>query len=166
MKNILKMMILTGVVVCSANLFGAGGKIFSYRSFNPEFAAMKRFADAGVDMVAFLPANTTNSLGDRYSQYPNIWTWFVEYHFEVLDKQFDDILAVNPNAKFVCIVDFGLRRSQSVNHFISAKRYSIWIGDLSSVIPISRNNYATFKEVYFRYMFQKQQLHFPIMVLK
>ena len=23
------------------------------------------------------------------------------------------------------------------------------------VIPISRNNYATFKEVYFRYMFQK-----------
>lgn len=105
MKNILKMMILTGVAVCSANLFGAGGKIFSYRSFNPEFAAMKRFADAGVDMVAFLPANTTNSLGDRYSQYPNIWTWFDEYHFEVLDKQFDDILAVNPNAKFVCIVD-------------------------------------------------------------
>lgn len=26
------------------------------------------------------------------------------------------------------------RRSQSVNHFISAKRYSIWIWDLSSVI--------------------------------
>ena len=105
MGNLVKSFLAATLAAVAASTLCGGEKIFSYRSFMPEFEAMKRFADAGVDTVAFLPANTTNSLGDRYSKYPNIWTWFDEYNFDVLDKQFDDILAVNPNAKFVCIVD-------------------------------------------------------------
>lgn len=104
MKRLKYCLIFVFFAVLPPALFG-GEKIFSYRSFWPEFEAMKRFAAAGVDTVAFLPGNTHNSLGERYSKYPNVWKWYGEYDFGVLDKQFDDIIAVNPNANFVCIVD-------------------------------------------------------------
>lgn len=80
-------------------------KFFTYRSFNPEFEAMKDFAKAGVSTVAFLPGNTANSLGDQYSRYPNNWIWFDKYKWDILDKQFDDIIRTNPNVTFVCIID-------------------------------------------------------------
>ncbi len=104
MNTLRKSIILLASFVFASGLIG-GEKIFSYRSFNPEFEAMKDFAKQGVNDIAFLPANTANSLGDPYSKYPNVWIWFDTYNWESLDKQFDDILATNPNARIVCIVD-------------------------------------------------------------
>lgn len=83
---------------------GQGG-FFSYRSFWPEFEAMRQFKAAGVDTVCIFPANTANSLGQPYSKYPPVWRWFGKYDFASLDKQFDDVLAVNSNANFICMVD-------------------------------------------------------------
>ena len=93
------------VLLAALNCFSGQEKIFSYRSFNPEFEAMKRFAKSGVNTVALFPANTHNSIGGKYSQYPDVWEWFDIYNFDSLDRQFDDVLSVNPAADFVCIVD-------------------------------------------------------------
>ena len=78
---------------------------FAYRSFWPEFEAMKRFKDSGVNTVCIFAANTDNSLGKPYSTYPPVWRWFGKYDFESLDKQYDDVLAVNSNAEFICMID-------------------------------------------------------------
>jgi len=78
---------------------------FSYRSFWPEFEAMRQFKDAGVNTVCIFAANTDNSLGQPYCIYPPVWRWFGKYDFDSLNKQFDDVLAVNPNADFICMVD-------------------------------------------------------------
>ena len=78
---------------------------FAYRSFWPEFEAMKQFKDAGVDTVCIFAANTYNSLGQPYCKYPPVWRWFGKYDFASLDKQYDDVIAVNPKAKFICMID-------------------------------------------------------------
>ena len=78
---------------------------FSYRSFWPEFGAMAQFRDAGVGTVCIFAANTDNSLGKPYCKYPPVWRWFGKYDFASLDKQYDDVLAVNSNATFICMVD-------------------------------------------------------------
>ena len=78
---------------------------FAYRSFWPEFAAMRQFKDAGVQTVCIFAANTDNSLGQPYSKYPPVWRWFGKYDFESLNKQYDDVLAVNPDAEFICMID-------------------------------------------------------------
>jgi beta-galactosidase len=78
---------------------------FAYRSFWPEFGAMGQFKEAGVDTVCIFAANTDNSLGLPYSKYPLIWRWFGKYDFESLDKQYDDVLKVNPDANFICMID-------------------------------------------------------------
>lgn len=80
-------------------------RFFAYRSFWPEFAAMRQFQQAGVDTVCIFAANTDNSLGQPYSKYPPVWRWFGKYDFDSLDKQFDDVLKVNPNADFICMID-------------------------------------------------------------
>ena len=46
----------------------------------------------------------------------------------------EEVACLEAQNKLVLVTFSTERRSQSVNHFISAKRYSIWIGDLSSVI--------------------------------
>lgn len=79
--------------------------LFAYRSFWPEFEAMRQFKDAGVDTICIFAANTDNSLGKPYSKYPPVWRWFGKYDFDSLDKQYDDALAVNPGAKFICMID-------------------------------------------------------------
>jgi hypothetical protein len=78
---------------------------FAYRSFWPEFEAMKQFREAGVNTVCIFAANTNNSLGLPYSKYPPIWRWFGKYDFESLNKQYDDVLKVNPDAEFICMID-------------------------------------------------------------
>lgn len=80
-------------------------RLFSYRSFNPAFVEMKTFADYGVNTVAIFPANTCNSRGDPYSKYPPNWLGIDRYDFSIVDKQIDDVLAINPNADFIFIVD-------------------------------------------------------------
>lgn len=66
---------------------------------------MRQFKDAGVDTVCLFAANTNNSLGQPYSKYPPVWRWFGQYDFGSLDKQYDDVLAVNPKAEFICMID-------------------------------------------------------------
>jgi len=78
---------------------------FAYRSFWPEFEAMKQFKEAGVDTVCVFAANTFNSLGTPYSAYPPVWRGIGKYDFESLDKQHDDVLAVNGEAEFICMID-------------------------------------------------------------
>lgn len=80
-------------------------RFFAYRSFWPEFEAMRQFKDAGVDTVCIFAANTDNSLGKPYCKYPPVWRWFGKYDFASLDKQYDDVLAVNPNARFIAMID-------------------------------------------------------------
>ncbi len=50
-----------------------GRPFFAYRSFWPEFGAMKQFKEAGVNTVCIVAANTQNSLGQPYSKYPPVW---------------------------------------------------------------------------------------------
>ncbi len=78
---------------------------FAYRSFWPEFAAMRQFKEAGVHTICLFPANTANSLGQPYCKYPPVWRWFGKYDFDSLDKQFAEVLAVNPEAEFICMID-------------------------------------------------------------
>lgn len=98
---------LWGAVVPSGASAAEGpkGSLFAYRSFWPEFSAMRQFKEAGVNTVCVFPANTANSLGQPYSKYPPVWRWFGKYDFESLNKQFDDVLAVNPEADFICMID-------------------------------------------------------------
>ena len=66
---------------------------------------MRQFKAAGVDTVCIFAANTDNSLGKPYSKYPPVWRWFGKYDFASLDKQYDDVIAVNSNAEFICMID-------------------------------------------------------------
>ncbi len=81
------------------------GNFFAYRSFWPEFEAMKQFRASGVNTVSIFAANTDNSLGKPYSKYPPVWRWFDKYDFGSLNRQFDDVLEVNPDAEFICLID-------------------------------------------------------------
>lgn len=93
---------------------------FAYRSFLPEFDAMKRFAAAGVRTICFFPGNTTNSLGQPYAQYPSIWNWFDRYEFGSLDQQIADLKKAVPDANFICMIDLNspewLSRQLSLAH--------------------------------------------------
>ena len=99
-------MTLVALSTCSAQAAdGQKQPFFAYRSFWPEFGAMRRFKDAGVNTVCIFAANTDNSLGQPYCKYPPVWRWFGKYDFESLNKQFDDVLAVNSDADFICMID-------------------------------------------------------------
>lgn len=89
----------------SASVVDSGLNVFAYRSFKPAFEQMKAFADRGVNTVAVFPANTFNAKGDPYCDYPPNWLFYDKYYFAVVDRQLDDILAVNKNSDFIFIVD-------------------------------------------------------------
>lgn len=78
---------------------------FAYRSFNKELETVKRFYDAGIRQFCVFPSNTTNSLGQNYSEYPINWYFFHEYEFEHVDEQINDILRVAPEARLLFMVD-------------------------------------------------------------
>lgn len=92
---------------------------FTYRSFWPEFKAMEQFKGADINTVCIFAANTDNSLGKPYSKYPPIWRGFGKYDFDSLNKQYDDVLEVNPDATFICMIDLNspiwLQRRLSLN---------------------------------------------------
>ena len=70
------------VLLLAATATAAGERsplAFAYRSFWPEFRAMRQFKEAGVDTVCIFAANTANSLGTPYSTYPPVWRWFGRY---------------------------------------------------------------------------------------
>lgn len=93
---------------------------FAYRSFRPEFAAMRNFAGIGVDTICIFPANTSNSLGEPYSAYPKNRNWFGSWDFSPVKRQLDDVLAVNPAARFIVIADLNspewLSRQLALSH--------------------------------------------------
>lgn len=78
---------------------------FAYRSFWKEHKTIKRFYDAGIRQFCIFPANTTNSLGEPYTQYPQNWLWFDAYDFSAVDEQIDNLLAVAPDAEILCTLD-------------------------------------------------------------
>ena len=78
---------------------------FAYRSFWPEHETMKRFAAVGVHTFCVFPSNTENSLGEPYSKYPRIWRYPDTYDWDSLYRQFDEIIAFDPDAEFLCMVD-------------------------------------------------------------
>ncbi|MBR4221068.1 MAG: hypothetical protein IKR81_07935, partial [Victivallales bacterium] len=71
---------------------------FAYRSFNKELDTVRRFYEAGIRQFCVFPSNTTNSLGQNYSEYPFNWYFFNEYEFEHVDKQIQDVIDVAPDA--------------------------------------------------------------------
>ena len=97
-----------------------GRHYFAYRSFLPEFDAMRRFESSGVRTICFFPGNTTNSLGQPYTQYPPVWRWFDTYEFASLDQQIADLRKAAPKASLICMVDLNspewLSRQLSLSH--------------------------------------------------
>ena len=63
------------------------------------------FARMGYNTRCFLAGNTLNSIGTPYCEYRPIWLGEGKYDFAAFDEQVDDLLAANPSADFVCIVD-------------------------------------------------------------
>jgi hypothetical protein len=78
---------------------------FAYRSFWKQHETKKRFYEAGIRQFCVFPANTSNSFGEPYCEYPTNWKWYDTYDFSVVDQQFDDLLAVAPDAKILCMLD-------------------------------------------------------------
>jgi len=76
-----------------------------YRSFWQQKEVVKQFGDIGVDKVCVFPGNTLNSLGGPYSAYPPNWIHQGVYDWNIVDKQFDDVIEANPKAKIFCMVD-------------------------------------------------------------
>ena len=80
-------------------------RYFAYRSFWPELETVRRFGEAGINTIAVFPANTCNSLGEPYSKYPANRLWFNTFDFTPVAQQFDDLIAVNPKAEFIALID-------------------------------------------------------------
>jgi hypothetical protein len=77
----------------------------AFRSFRHEERFNRQFADAGVRLVFIYPANTICSLDIPYTQYPSNWIGPGRYNFDSVDQQINDILAWNPGAKIMCMID-------------------------------------------------------------
>ena len=76
-----------------------------YRSFWPEPGMTATFGKMGIDTRCFFAANAINSAGFEYCKYPLIWQGIKKYDFTAYDKQVDDLLAANPEARFLCMID-------------------------------------------------------------
>ena len=77
----------------------------AFRSFRHEERFNRQFADAGIRLVFIYPANTICSLGIPYTQYPPNWIGPDRYNWDALDRQINDVLAWNPGAKLMCMID-------------------------------------------------------------
>jgi len=92
-----------------------------YRSFWPELETTAQFGALGIDTRCFFAANAINSAGFEYCKYPPIWTGVKKYDFDAYDRQVDDLLAANPRAKFLCMIDlntpYWLTRKLSYDSF-------------------------------------------------
>jgi len=76
-----------------------------YRSFWPELEMTAKFGEMGIDRRCFFAANTINSAGFEYCKYPSIWLGIKKYDFPAYDRQVDDLLGANPEARFLCLID-------------------------------------------------------------
>ena len=77
----------------------------AYRSFWPELETTAAFGEMGIHTRCFFAANAINSLGFEYCKYPLIWTGVKTYDFDAYDKQVDDLLTADPQARLLCMID-------------------------------------------------------------
>lgn len=77
----------------------------AYRSFWPELETTATFGEMGIHTRCFFASNTINSIGFEYCKYPLIWKGVKSYDFDAYDKQVDDLLAADPQARLLCKVD-------------------------------------------------------------
>lgn len=80
---------------------------FAYRCPYGVFEAstLRRFAEAGVEVVQISSLNTLSSLGVPYSPFPPSWTGPGQYDFSPVDQYIEAVLAVHPQAKIICGID-------------------------------------------------------------
>lgn len=112
-----RVMLACGSLVCAV-VWGAWGaevvgfsrqcdrKLWvTYRSFNKELERTGQFAEMGVTNRCIFPANTLNSGGAPYSQYPTIWHGIGNYDWSSLDVQMSDLVKASSNALVMCMID-------------------------------------------------------------
>ena len=114
--------LMSGVCFADSS-FGAAHKRrrVCYRSFWPELGMTATFGKMGVDTRCFFAANTINSAGFEYCKYPPVWIGKDRYDFSALDRQVEDLLRANPEADFICMIDYNtpywMARSQGMDSF-------------------------------------------------
>ena len=77
----------------------------TYRSFNAELERTGQFAAMGITNRCFFAANTINSGGSPYCQYPVIWKDWKTYDWKALDAQVSDLVKASPNVRLMCMID-------------------------------------------------------------
>ena len=77
----------------------------TYRSFNKELERTGEFGAMGVTNRCFFAANTMNSGGRPYCEYPLIWKGHGRYDWAALDAQVGDLLKASSNARLMCMID-------------------------------------------------------------
>ena len=80
-------------------------KRFIYRSFWPESGTVADFSASGIHDYCFFPANTVNAFGQPYCLFPSIWQGPGVYDFAALEEHLRVFTSVDPQAKFICMVD-------------------------------------------------------------
>ena len=80
-------------------------RLFAYRSFMPEYEAMKRFRAAGVDTFTIMFSNGVTSSGDPYTAFQPIWLAEETYDYALIDKQIDGVINAVPDAKMIFYID-------------------------------------------------------------
>ena len=101
---------LLGVAFAAAGMIASasGGQreqYVCYRSFRPQLERTKDFAEMGIPLRCFFAANTINSGGSPYCDYPVIWKGLGRYDWSALDAQVEDFLKASTNAEFLCMID-------------------------------------------------------------
>ena len=96
---------------------------------NADWETLDFMSDIGIDAVCVSPMNTTNSLGEPYTNYPNVWRYDDTYDFALVDRQFRDILRHCPNARLIVLVDLNsplwLARRLSIDSFYDVSSCSL-----------------------------------------
>ena len=93
-----------------------GNRYVAYRSFLKQPEMTRAFAGLGVTTRCFFAANTVNSAGNPYCEYPPMWKGTNAFDFAAFDAQTDDLLKASPSADFLCIVDLNTP-TWGVRHF-------------------------------------------------
>jgi hypothetical protein len=106
--NRLAIVLMAGVAagITFAQPFSPEKRVYTaYRSFWPELETTAAFGELGIHTRCFFAANAINSAGFEYCKYPLIWNGVKKYDFAAYDKQVEDLLAANPRARLLCMID-------------------------------------------------------------
>ena len=80
-------------------------RFFGYRSFMPEYDAMKRFRAAGVDTVTMMISNGYTASGHPYTAFQPVWINDHQYDFDMVDRQIAGIVEAVPDVKLIFYID-------------------------------------------------------------